>query len=145
VTDWGLFPDTVLQFKAETPLSLDLRYPINASALTRLQTLGFERAFGIVTASNPMGVVLTEEDNFARARTLNAEVERLHATRLYVDACSPDRSHCEASVAISLTLQALVAIADRFDQLAVFWFDGDVFWIEPVRSNYSRLRLPAIP
>jgi hypothetical protein len=33
-------------------------------------------------------------------------------------------------------------MAARRDQLAIFWFDGEAFWIFPVHSRNARLRLP---
>jgi len=54
-----------------------------------------------------------------------------------VDACSPDRSHCECSVALKGTLDRVIDMAKRWEQLAIFWFDGSGFWIygaiEPIR------------
>ena len=60
-----------------------------------------------------------------------------------VNACSPDGSHCEKSVAIALDMQSVIDLADRYRQLAAFWFDGEVFWIIPVRSSLPKVRLPA--
>ena len=144
VTDWGSFPDTVLYFRTTPPLTVDLRSRVPQSAKLALRALGFERSFGIITADNPMGSPQPPGANSNRALALREEVAKLHVPRASLDACSPDRSHCEDSIAVGIALESVIAIANRYDQLAVFWFDGDVFWIEPVRSSNSRLPLPVL-
>lgn len=141
-SSWGSFADTVLDFRCRPPLVLDLRKPIERVGVTRLGDLGFGRSFGIVTAENPRGRALPEPVNAVRIEALRAEVAGLGVAWLGVVACSPDRSHCEESIAISIEMRSLIGIAQRYDQLAVFWFDGAAFWIEPVRSSNARLRLP---
>lgn len=89
-----------------------------------------------------MGVTQTKGVNAALATRLLTEVAELHVPYLHVDACSPDRSHCEQSVAVALGLQPLIDLACRYDQLAIFWFDGAAFWIIPARSANARTRLP---
>lgn len=92
-----------------------------------------------------MGIPQTAAANSACATRLRDEVAKLQVPQLGVDACNPDGTHCEDSIAVGIALDSLIAIANRYDQLAVFWFDGDVFWIEPARSNNLRLRLPVFP
>jgi len=70
-------------------------------------------------------------------KELEAELESSGDAFVRVDACSPDRSHCECSVALKGTLDRVIDMAKRWDQLAIFWFDGSGFWIygaiEPIR------------
>lgn len=141
-TDWGDFPSTVLHFLSEAPFALDLRANISEIELAALQVAGFEHAFGIVTAQDPMGVEQPPETNAMLVAKLEADVARLNAHHVEVDACSPDSSRCEQSMAIDLHLESAVSLASRYDQLAIFWFDGAAFWIVPARSPKSRLRLP---
>jgi len=122
---------------------VDLRKEIDLATRTLLRQIGFERPFGIVTAHNPMGVAQPADVNARLAASLQIDVAKLQATHRHLDACSPDRSHCEQSIAIVLELQSLIVLACRYNQLAIFWFDGDVFWIVPARSSNARLRLPA--
>ena len=89
-----------------------------------------------------MGVEQSEAVNRMRTEMLQTEVGRLGAAWVTVDACSVDGSHCEASFAIAAALEACVSLAARFEQLGIFWFDGAVFWIIPVRSGNPRMRLP---
>lgn len=84
----------------------------------------------------------TPTANRRLAARLQGDAAELGAVQLCVDACSPDGSHREMSVAIALDLQSLVDLATRYQQLAIFWFDGAAFWIVPVRSSKTKVRLP---
>jgi len=42
---------------------------------------------------------------------------------------SPDGERTEHGSAVSLERDDVVAIARRFDQSAIFWFDGGSFWL----------------
>lgn len=142
MTDWGDFPETVLHFDSTPALVVDLRRHIGPTVLAEIRRTGLGRSFGIVTAQDPMGVTQTKEVNAALATRLRADIAELHVPYVRVDACSPDRSHCEQSVAVELGLQQLIDLACRYDQLALFWFDGVAFWIVPARSANARTRLP---
>jgi hypothetical protein len=89
-----------------------------------------------------MGVTQPPAVNDALAASLQQEAAGLGVMHVCVDACSPDESHCERSVAIALDERSLIDIASRYEQLAIFWFDGDAFWIIPVHSRNARLQLP---
>jgi hypothetical protein len=91
-----------------------------------------------------MGVTQLPPMNDALAASLRKETAGLSVTQVCVDACSPDGSHCERSIAIALDEQSLIDIAHRYEQLAIFWFDGEAVWIIPVYSGNARLRLPVI-
>jgi hypothetical protein len=143
LADWGDFPNTVLHFLSLPPVMVDLRHELDRSVRFQLYGLGFEREFGIVSAYNPMGIGQAASINSERAASLQMEAAALPATAICrVDACSPDRSHCEMSVALALDLHSLVDLACRYHQLAIFWFDGEAFWIIPARSGNAKLRLP---
>jgi uncharacterized protein DUF3293 len=139
---WGEFPNTVLYFRDAGKLKVDLREPVSDTSRMGFDRLGFEQSFGIVTSCNPMGVLQSPAINARLMARLQKEVLQLNVVNVGVDACSADRSHCEPSVALALDRDALIAIAARHDQLAIFWFDGEAFWIFPVRSRNMRLRLP---
>jgi hypothetical protein len=92
-----------------------------------------------------MGVAQAPSVNTGLAASLRREVAKLRVAHVSLDACSPERSHCEHCMAIALDLPALIDLAYCYDQLAIFWFDGRVFWIVPVHSTKARLRLPVRP
>lgn len=132
----------MLHFVAPPGFILDLRSPVDAASQRVLKAMGFERSFGVITAQNPMGANQSSDANAALAASLRMNVARLSVPKLEVDACSPDRAHCERSVAIALDLAALVDLGYRYDQLAIFWYDGRSFWIVPAHATLAKLRLP---
>ena len=77
--------------------------------------------------------------NFLDLRT---ELESLGHLFVTIDACSPDKSHCECSVAIVTSLPDLIDIAKRWEQIAIFWFDGGSFWIYGGISEADPIKLP---
>jgi len=139
---WGPFSDTVLHFRSIPAVIVDLRREVDEVVRSELRRIGFERSFGVISAENPMGEVQTTAVNTGLAARLQRDTAELTAVQSYVDACSPDGSHRESSVAIALDLQSLIELATRHDQLAIFWFDSEAFWIVPVRSSKAKLRLP---
>ena len=60
----------------------------------------------------------------------------------HVDACSPDRSHCEPSVAVAMPQEKAIDLAREMEQVAIFWFDGRRFWIFGVVVETDPLMLP---
>lgn len=140
--DWGDFPNTVLRFAGAADPTVDLRKPIVPEQLVPLEQLGLGCAFGIVTGENPMGITQPAERNRDLSARLKRAIEASGIPNIHVDACSPDHSHCERSVAVVAPLESVVKLAYEFDQLAIFWFDGSAFWIVPARSNRERVRLP---
>ena len=59
-----------------------------------------------------------------------------------VDACSPDRTHCERSVAVMMPQEKAIALARELEQVAIFWFDGKRFWIIGALMEAEPLMLP---
>ncbi len=145
---WGQFPDTVLRFRSRpsssssSSLVIDLRNRVDIDTRIALRGIGIEQSFGILSAQEPMGLPQSKDVDARLAASLKTEVAALGARHVHLDACSPDGSHCERSIAIVLDLESLIALAYRYNQLAIFWFDGEEFWIVPVRSSNARLRLP---
>ncbi len=137
------YPETVLTFNGEPPLFVDLRVPVTQRERDSLQAMGMQTSFAVVTACNPMGKNISDAENEQRSRLLEAELVSSRERFVRVDACSPDKSHCEPSVAVKTSLERAVEIAKRYDQVAIFWFDGAEFWIEPVLGPATRMRLPA--
>ena len=140
-TDWGNYPETVCFFLGDEEMMLDLRVPLSSATRNGLAALGLGEPFGILTAFNPGGVDLEDAENSLRASDLEAELVSLGLEFVRVDCCSPDRSHCESSVAVVARKEQLIEIARRWEQLAIFWFDGAAFSIEGAIAP-GRLLLP---
>ncbi len=59
-----------------------------------------------------------------------------------VDACSPDGSHCERSVAVVMPRDKAIQLGRELEQVAIFWFDGARFWILGAIVATDSLMLP---
>jgi hypothetical protein len=139
---WGRYPETVLKFAMEPEISVDLRASVEPPVRDALRAIGLDGRFAVLTAHNPRGETIDREENETRAAELESELRSAGERFMRVDACSPDASHCECSVALMSTLERAIAIARRFEQIAIFWFDGDHFWIARVLSDGPPLKLP---
>ena len=138
---WGAYPETVLIFAGEPELFLDLRERVSAPTRNALVALGLGVPFGVLTAFNPRGVDSTPERNTRRMAELEAELESAGDAFVRVDACSPDKEHCECSVALIGDMQRALDIARRWEQIAIFWWDGSKFWLQGAISE-GQLQLP---
>jgi hypothetical protein len=139
---WSSYPETVLHFSGEPPVMVDLRVPLETSVRQSFNALGLSGEFGVLTAFNPRGETINENENDRRMRELEAELTSLGVSFVTIDACSPDKSHCECSVALSLGLNQIIDIAKRWEQVAIFWFDGDSFWIYGALTAIEPIKLP---
>lgn len=139
--EWGDFPSTHLHFVDPPVVSVVVRAHVSADARAALAAHGLTGAFSVITAQDPMGRTQPPEVNARLAAKLQAQVAALGVQFARVEACSPDRSHCEQSVAIVSARHEAVRLACEYDQLAIFWFDGDAFWIVPARSSKPAVRL----
>lgn len=141
VHEWGDFPCTHLHFVTAPELVIDVRGHVTPEIRAGLAAHGLIGAFSVVTAQDPMGRTQPPDVNATLAAKLQDHVATLGVPYAQVDACNPDRSHCEKSVAIALARYEAVRLARDYDQLAIFWFDGDAFWIVPARSSKHAVRL----
>ena len=146
---WTRYPETILELfrrpDDDAPaLRLDLRRPLDGAARERLRELGLDGPFGVVTAAAPRGE--PQADAFDRARQAELdEVARTDALAhtLRVDGVSPDGAHRERSVAVRLPKDEVVALGRRYQQSAVFWYDGADFWLLGALVAAEPQRLPA--
>ncbi len=138
---WGSYPETVCFFQSEPEVMVDLRVEVPPATRKDLAALGLGQPFGIVTAFNPRGVELGDQENSRRAEKLESELSSLGLHFVAVDCCSPDRSHCEYSLAVVAPLNDLLAMARRWEQVAIFWWDGQAFWLNGA-IRPGELRLP---
>jgi len=120
---------------------VDLRVEVSPAIRRGLAALGLNQ-FAVLTAFNPRGVDIGEDENNRRMKELEAELTSSGDSFVRVDACSPDRSHCECSVALSAEFDRAIDIAKRWEQIAIFWFDGQSFWIYGAIEPIEPVRLP---
>ncbi len=138
---WSSYPETVLIFAGETELYVDLRVRVPPATRDALAATGLEGEFGVLTAFNPRGIDLPANENTRRMNELESELTSSGDEFVRVDACSPDRLHCEWSVALKGDRDRAIDIAKRWEQLAIFWWDGSRFWIHGAITPGS-LELP---
>jgi hypothetical protein len=137
---WSRYPETVLHFPDD--VMVDLRVAVEAPIKEGLRAMGLDRPFGVLTAYNPRGVDTGQGENDRRMKELEAELESAGDTFIRLDACSPDKSHCECSVALVAQRQRVIDIAVRWEQIAIFWWDGSHFWIYGGISDATPIQLP---
>jgi hypothetical protein len=139
---WSSYPETVLYFASDPEIMVDLRIPVTPVVRNGLRAAGLDGEFGILTAFNPRGIDIGEDKNHRRMKELEAELESSGDSFVRVDACSPDRSHCECSVAVKGDFERAIDIAKRWEQIAIFWWDGAAFWIYGAIEKIEPIKLP---
>ncbi|HMG13614.1 MAG TPA: DUF3293 domain-containing protein [Gemmatimonadaceae bacterium] len=140
--DWPRYPETILSFSTKPLVEIDLREIPSARALADLEAAGFGQPFAVLTAFDPQGRDLSREENEKRRLELDARLKAKGYKFAHVDACSPDRSHCECSVAVVMPQEKAIELARELEQVAIFWFDGARFWILGVIVESDPLMLP---
>ena len=140
--DWPKYPETVLTFSTTPPLEIDLRAVPSPEALSRLASAGLGEPFVIMTAFDPRGENLPAAENDRRQWDLESRLSKSGYSFTSVDCCSPDRSHCERSVAVQMPQKEAVDLARELEQVAIFWFDGRQFWIIGAMVETDPLMLP---
>ena len=140
--DWPRYPETILRFSTESSFEIDLREVPSAGALSRLQSAGLGEPFAVITAFDPLGRNLPAAENDKRKAGLNRRLATSGYRFVNVDACSPDRSHCECSVAVLMEQKKAIDLARELEQVAIFWFDGKRFWILGAVVESDPLMLP---
>lgn len=139
---WSSYPETVLHFRGEAGVMVDLREPVSPVVRKGLSAMGLNGRFAVLTAFNPRGVTIEDSENDRRVKEFEAELSSIGEPYVRVDACSPDESHCECSVALKVDLNRALDIARRWEQIAIFWWDEAAFWIYGAISETEPVKLP---
>jgi hypothetical protein len=140
--DWPRYPETILSFSTNPAVEIDLRRIPPADAIANLVAAGFDQPFAVLTAFDPRGHDLSAAENEKRRRELESRLIKRGCKFVSVDACSPDRTHCECSVAVVIPQEKAIALARELEQVAIFWFDGKRFWIIGALMEADPLMLP---
>ena len=140
--DWPRYPETILSFSTQPAVEIDLREIPSESALAKLNAAGLGQPFAVLTAFDPRGRDLLPAENEKRRRDLDRRLTEGGYRFAHVDACSPDRSHCECSVAVVMPQKKAIDLARELEQIAIFWFDTKRFWIIGVLVETDPLMLP---
>jgi hypothetical protein len=140
--DWPRYPETILTFSTTPRVEIDLRDIPSRDAIAGLAAAGFSAPFAVLTAFDPRGKDLSPAENERRKRDLDERLGGSGYKFSHVDACSPDRSHCECSAAIVMPQDKAIELAKELEQVAMFWFDGQRFWIIGALYETDPLMLP---
>lgn len=147
----AIYPNTVLEI-IDGP-KIDLRKPVRATARKALARIGLAHPFAVITAENPCGEhvddaetlrseIKGETRNAMRVRIFEEQLADRHLDFRIVDGVSPDGSYRERGCAIVMPRADAVALARELDQLAIFWYDGERFWLVPVAIEEDPQPLP---
>jgi hypothetical protein len=139
---WSHYPKTVLHFGDRHRIAVDLRAPLSARVLDQLGNLEAGSPFAVVTAFNPYGVNVTNEENVRRHSTLRDELESAGIPNVPAAGMSPDGAHREEGYAVWISRNRARDLAARYDQTAFFWFDGQEFWVVPTAVDEPAVQLP---
>ena len=151
---WKAYPNTVLRFGDHG--SIDLRQPLSRANRNLLRSLGLDQPFAVLTAENPCGqnaedaanerqAEIRDQRNRERMRRLRAQLDEREIQHVPVDGMSPDGEYCEHSEAIVTPRDKAIELANDFEQLAIFWYDGSDFWLYPAVLDQQPERLPPQP
>ena len=140
---WSQYADTIVEIaREEAPLRVDLRRALGEHERHALATLGPVSSFGIVTAANPAGAPVAATSNSARHDALERHLRECGFVHRGATGRSPDGRHTEHGFGIWLERDDVVAIARRFEQSAIFWFDGGAFWLVGALVDAPPRKLP---
>lgn len=140
--DWHKYPDTILHFKTDPSVRVDLREPVGSVDVAAMRAIGLSGPFAVFTAHDPQGRDESDQVNQELATALDKRLISGGVRFLHVDACSPDGSHCEASVAALIEREAATQLARELQQVAIFWYDGEKFWIVGALAGGDPVMLP---
>lgn len=140
---WQGYADTILEVHLDPPAEVDLTRPITDREHAIWRAAGLSGAFGLVTPDNPFGRPLDEAANALRRERFQAELRERGAHPVRVDGLSRDRLHREVGVALAWPREDVVALARRWDQSAIYWFDGEAMWVIGALTDAPPWRLEA--
>jgi len=86
---------------------------------------------GIVTACNPRGKVLSDNNNAALNDKLSNHLRQLGLPFIGLTGCSPDLQHQEPSLLVYCTQDQAMSLAREFKQNAFYWIEGNELYLRP--------------
>lgn len=140
---WDGYGETILEVHGRTLGEVDLTLPIGPRELAIFAGAGLAGTFGILTAENPRGLPAPPEENAHRRATLQAELEEQGVAAVRIDGLSRDRQHREIGVAIRWPMPEVIELARKWQQSAIYWFDGHHMWVIGALTVAQPARLPA--
>ena len=139
---WTAYANTRLLIGTAPRIKVDLRLPVSDDLRLLLTKLGLGAAFAIVTSFNPRGTHASAWRNLARWVGMRLLLRSRKLRHVPADGESPDTRHRERGFAIAMSRGDAAALARELEQLALYWFDGEAFWIDGALAERAPRRLP---
>lgn len=139
---WTAYANAILVIGGEPQIKVDLRQPVSEDLRHLLTKLGLGSAFAIVTPFDPRGQREPALENQRRYEHARALLQARNLRFVAADGESPDATHRERGFALAMNRGQAAALARELEQLALYWFDGEAFWIDDVRTTRAPQRLP---
>lgn len=139
---WDAYANTRLLIGPAREIKVDLRLPIGDDLRQLLTNLGLGASFAIVTPCNPRGKRAAAWTNLLRYYRMRRRLVSLNLKFVTADGESPDARHRERGFAIAMSRRDAAALARELEQLALYWFDGQTFWIDGALGSRAPQRLP---
>jgi hypothetical protein len=139
---WTVYANTILQIGGEPPIKVDLRLPVSDDLRHLLTNLGLGATFAIVTPFDPGGARAPAWKNERRYHRARALLDSRNLKFVVADGESPDTTHRERGFALAMGRADAAALARELEQLALYWFDGEAFWIDGALAAKAPQRLP---
>jgi hypothetical protein len=138
---WASYGETILRVHAAPPFEVDLARPFTDQHRRRFRAAGLPGAFGILTPENPRGRATSAATNAGRLRRFHEALAQGGHAPVPVDGLSPDRSRVEHGVALSLPRDVMLAMAEEWEQSAIYWCDGEAMWVLGALTHAEPWRL----
>jgi hypothetical protein len=139
---WATYASTTLLIGGEPRIKVDLRQPVSDDLRHLLTKLGLGATFAIVTPFDPRGVRAAARKNEERYHHMRALLDSRNLRFVAADGESPDTAHRERGFALAMSRSDAAALARELEQLALYWFDGEAFWIDGALAARAPQRLP---
>ena len=139
---WDAYASTILLIGRGRPIKVDLRQPVSDEQRHLLTNLGLGPTFAIVTPYDPLGAHSAGWKNRLRYFRTRGWLRSHNLKFAPAIGQSPDAKHRERGFAIAINRREAAALALELEQLALYWFDGEAFWIDGVLAPREPLRLP---
>jgi len=139
---WVAYANTRLLIGRAPPIKVDLRLPVSDELRRLLTKLGLGASFAIVTPFDPRGARAPAWQNLARYAVTRLRLRIRNLRFVPADGESLDSQHRERGFAIAIGRAEAAALARELEQLALYWFDGEAFWIDGALAERKPQRLP---
>jgi len=90
---------------------------------------GWPESFGVVTAWNPNGKIISDEENAERTEALRKDLDNRELLYFPVTGYALDSDHYEDGFGIVCGRDETIRLGQEWEQLAVFWMDDGWVWL----------------